>query len=393
MEFLTLFQDCIKIGAITMPYQTNSDLPESVRSVLPEAAQSIFREAFNSAMSSGKSEEDSMQIAWAACKNAGYEKGDDGMWKMMGAVKATLANLTFQDISVRGEKGEGRGSVLFDTGASLSFVSQSFAERLGNIVAADRVFNVQLANREPVKIEKMCFLTVQLGSRAITDHFYILAGALADVILGMTTLRKYQIRIEAGQDAVFAEIEIAKEPSMWKKFLALLGISVAEEVTEEKAAELIKGKLASAGTSGERSRTVASKGVLTILGLAETANEDEVKGKILALQNRGDVVPRAEHEQLLARVKDQEIEQVIAAAMQGEEAKLTPAMKAAALEIAKNHGIDTLKNYLADLPKLGIFAKLPEKKPGAAGAKIDDTQAAINRQLGLSQETFLKYNA
>ena len=310
-------------------------------------------------------------------------------------MKAALANLTFQDISIGGDKGEAKGSVLFDTGASLSFVSESLAQRIGNIVEADQKVSVALANGQALEIEKMAFLTVQLGSRAITDNFYVMSGALSDIILGMTTLRKYQIRIEAGQDAVFAETEIAKEPSMWKNFLlSLLGTVVAEDVTEEKARELVKAKLAEAKTSGERGRTVASKGVLTVLGLTETATEDEVKGKILALQNRGDVVPRAEHEALLARVKDQEIEQMIAAAMQGEEAKLTPAMKPGALQIAKNHGIDTLKNYLVGLPKLGLFTKLPERKPGdgAGAVKIDDVQAAINKQLGLSQETFLKYN-
>lgn len=176
---------------------------------------------------------------------------------------------------------------------------------------------------------------------------------------------------------------------MWKKFLAALGINVNEEPTEEKAIELVKAKVAEI----QPTKIVASKGVMTILGLAETASEDEVKGKILALQNRGDMVSRAEHETLLNRVKEQEIEQAIAAAMQGEEAKLTPAMRPAALQIAKDHGIDTLKSYIAGLPKLGIFIKLPEKKEDKGAAKIDDVQAQINRQLGLSQETFLKYNA
>ena len=35
----------------SMPYQTNTDLPASVRYHLPEHAQSIYREAFNHAYS------------------------------------------------------------------------------------------------------------------------------------------------------------------------------------------------------------------------------------------------------------------------------------------------------------------------------------------------------
>ena len=57
----------------------------------------------------------------------------------IGRVKQiALANLTFRDISVTGDKGENRASVLFDTGASISFISSTLAEEIANIVAAGR---------------------------------------------------------------------------------------------------------------------------------------------------------------------------------------------------------------------------------------------------------------
>jgi cation transport regulator len=69
-----------------MPYQTNKDLPESVKNHLPEHAQDIYREAFNNAWDEYKDpekrrgdisrEEVSHKVAWAAVKEK-YVKKDD----------------------------------------------------------------------------------------------------------------------------------------------------------------------------------------------------------------------------------------------------------------------------------------------------------------------------
>jgi cation transport regulator len=64
-----------------MPYQTNSDLPASVRYHLPEHAQDIYREAFNHAYaahaSESRQEEAAHRIAWAAVKRSYAKAGDN----------------------------------------------------------------------------------------------------------------------------------------------------------------------------------------------------------------------------------------------------------------------------------------------------------------------------
>jgi cation transport regulator ChaB len=64
-----------------MPYRTNDELPEAVRGALPGHAQTIFRGAFNSVAERGADEESGARQAWAAVKNAGYERGGDGKWR------------------------------------------------------------------------------------------------------------------------------------------------------------------------------------------------------------------------------------------------------------------------------------------------------------------------
>lgn len=62
-----------------MPYDTNEELPASVRDHLPSHAQDIFREAFNHAHLEHQGDDAvAFRIAWAAVKRH-YEKLD-GEW-------------------------------------------------------------------------------------------------------------------------------------------------------------------------------------------------------------------------------------------------------------------------------------------------------------------------
>jgi len=72
-----------------MPYQTISELPDSVRDHVPRHAQEIYRETFNSAWQEyadkgerrgdESREEVAHKVAWAAVKKK-YSKGSDGDW-------------------------------------------------------------------------------------------------------------------------------------------------------------------------------------------------------------------------------------------------------------------------------------------------------------------------
>jgi cation transport regulator len=63
-----------------MPYDSISDLPDSVKDNLPKHAQEIYQAAYNSAWEQYDHEEErAHKVAWSAVKND-YEKNDDGNW-------------------------------------------------------------------------------------------------------------------------------------------------------------------------------------------------------------------------------------------------------------------------------------------------------------------------
>lgn len=75
--------------ALELVYKTTDDLPENIKTMMPADAQDVFMTAYNSAMmgtckDSQDIEECCMKVAWAAVKNAGYEKQGKKYIKMSG---------------------------------------------------------------------------------------------------------------------------------------------------------------------------------------------------------------------------------------------------------------------------------------------------------------------
>ena len=68
-----------------MPYDSNFDLPSSVRRHLPPHAQDIYREAFNHAFAAHvddpRQEEAAHRIAWGAVKRSYGKVGDSWVAK------------------------------------------------------------------------------------------------------------------------------------------------------------------------------------------------------------------------------------------------------------------------------------------------------------------------
>ncbi|MCS4308362.1 cation transport regulator [Rheinheimera pacifica] len=72
-----------------MPYETRSELPDSVKDTLPGHAQDIYQAAFNNAWDEyadpdkrrgdDSREEVAHKVAWAAVKQS-YEKNEAGHW-------------------------------------------------------------------------------------------------------------------------------------------------------------------------------------------------------------------------------------------------------------------------------------------------------------------------
>jgi cation transport regulator len=63
-------------------FESDKDLPEEERRVLPPRAQMLFRKIFNAAMKEFQDDDKSFKEAYKGIEEAGYEKQEDGMYKI-----------------------------------------------------------------------------------------------------------------------------------------------------------------------------------------------------------------------------------------------------------------------------------------------------------------------
>lgn len=175
--------------------------------------------------------------------------------------------------------------------------------------------------------------------------------------------------------------ENKEDKKMFKELFKLLGL--AETATEADAITAVN-KLKEPVT------IVANKSVLTVLGLAEGATEAEVTGTIMAMKQSHDQVGKLATE--LANVKTslaaRDAAEVVALAMK--DGKVSPAMKDWADKYAKDD-LEGFKVFVAKAPVAIKMGKVAGEEIPPEGA-LDETQIAVNKQMGIDEETFKKYN-
>ena len=67
-----------------MPYESVTDLPESLKKHLPRHAQEIYKSAFNAAEKQYGDESTSRKVAWSAVENKYRKDEDSGDWVRKG---------------------------------------------------------------------------------------------------------------------------------------------------------------------------------------------------------------------------------------------------------------------------------------------------------------------
>lgn len=168
--------------------------------------------------------------------------------------------------------------------------------------------------------------------------------------------------------------------------LGKLTVALGLKETADEAAVLAEIEKLKGATSRE---VVAHKAVLEALELPETATLEEVKAKILALKNPSGYVPVAQFQELKSRLDQRDAEDLVQEALRT--GKIAPAsadwLRAYALK-----DLATAREFVRTAPVVvPVGAQLaPNRAP--APAVIDEVQARINRQLGVTDEIFQKWN-
>ncbi len=184
---------------------------------------------------------------------------------------------------------------------------------------------------------------------------------------------------KAGEDDIYT----AAETSVNRMDPVRKELGLADDATDDQVLDAVKVSV----------NRIAHPEVLKLLKLDDKAGVTEVTGKIVTLQNssenRGDVGTRIE--QLEKDAKDRRRDELVDRAKK--EGKIT----ANQMDWAKKMAGDDpagFEKFLESAPVVVNTRELGNEHvdTGSGDALIDEGQASVNRQLGISEETFKKHN-
>lgn len=119
--------------------------------------------------------------------------------------------LIVKKLRVAGDKGERRLQVLFDTGASTSFVRRDVVEKMATVVKLPSPETYTLGDGVgKLRVNETVVLHLSINGVRISDNF-IVAPRLADeVIIGANTLQKWRIKLDLENEKVIIDKRMAR---------------------------------------------------------------------------------------------------------------------------------------------------------------------------------------
>ncbi len=109
-------------------------------------------------------------------------------------------------IKLVGSKGEKKADALYDTGASLSFISKSMASKLGQIEKLPSPLSFETAKEgETITVNERVTLDFYIEGIRLSDEFFISDTLSEEVIIGAKTMQAWRLKLDFEQDRVIVD--------------------------------------------------------------------------------------------------------------------------------------------------------------------------------------------
>ncbi len=109
-------------------------------------------------------------------------------------------------IKLVGSKGEKKVDALYDTGASLSFISKTMASKLGHVERLPSPLSFETAKEgEEITVNEAVRLDFYIEGIRLSDEFFIADEISEDVIIGAKTMQAWRLKLDFEQDRVLVD--------------------------------------------------------------------------------------------------------------------------------------------------------------------------------------------
>ncbi len=114
-------------------------------------------------------------------------------------------------ITFQGSKDEKKLYSLFDTVSTYSCIRDDIAEKMGltDKLPEPKYFGTASENQY-LKVESRMTLNFEINDVQLSDEFMIVPRLSEEVIIGVTTMQKWRIKLDFEHDAVIVDPKVAK---------------------------------------------------------------------------------------------------------------------------------------------------------------------------------------
>ena len=110
--------------------------------------------------------------------------------------------LIYRQLDIIGNLGQRQAKVLFDTGASRSFVQKEIAQQIGTIAPLSRPITFSVADGNVIRAEEGIFTEVVLDGNSLYSHFIVVPDLAEEIILGADFMQAWKISLYPEREEV-----------------------------------------------------------------------------------------------------------------------------------------------------------------------------------------------
>jgi len=114
-------------------------------------------------------------------------------------------------IKLQGSKGAIEEEVLFDTGASYSFIKKEIAEKLANLELLPEEMEFQTAeNGRKIVARNRISINFYINGDRFSDEFIVLDEISENVIIGVVTLQKWRMKLDFENEEIIYDKRVTR---------------------------------------------------------------------------------------------------------------------------------------------------------------------------------------
>jgi len=114
-------------------------------------------------------------------------------------------------LEIEGDKGRLVADVLFDSGASVSLIKRSIAEKVATILKlrAPRHFTLDKEG-ESLEVNEVTRIELTFDGHTISDEFFVTSDLSQEVILGVKTFQAWRIKLDFENDRILFGSDLSR---------------------------------------------------------------------------------------------------------------------------------------------------------------------------------------